>query len=700
MPFLVSPGVVSVEQDLTLATSQTISTTDGAFAGPFLWGPIDFPVLVSSENDLVTNFGPPDSITGPNWFCADNFLQYGSTLRVARCADIKTALNATANAVQITGTVSVNGAVVTGVTTTFTTQLVPGQTILLANSSVSVALPVLTIASNTSLTVSAATANGIANGNIFAFGVLCQNDDVYTNDFLPTGNTALGPWMAKFAGALGSGLKVSVCPSAAAFSGTLTGTLSVSANGATVTGSASAFNTQCVVGDYLTLTSETQQITAVTNSTSLIVASPFVSAYTATTGTRKWEFASAFAAAPGTSPYVTARSGSGDEMHVAVCDTLGKWSGVIGALLETYSFASKASDALAINGSANYYQNLINSQSQYVRWLSHIGANWGSASASTTFTSGVIPVSVTLQSGLDGNATASDADTIRSLQTFSNPEQISVSLLFAGATSVAVANELVDIAQSRTDCIALISPPNAAVVNNSGGEVAAITTFRNSLPSTSYAVLDSGWKYQFDRYNNVYLYVPLCGDIAGLCARTDMVSDPWFSPAGVNRGQILNSVKLAWNPTPSERDDLYKIGVNAVVSLPAQGTMLYGDKTLLSRPSVFDRINVRRLMIVLEKTIAVAARSSLFELNDDFTRAQFISLVQPFLAEVKAQRGIVDFKVVCDQTNNTTQVINSNSFVGDVYIQPARAINFITLNFIAGQSGVTFNESQASVTSN
>jgi len=238
-----------------------------------------------------------------------------------------------------------------------------------------------------------------------------------------------------------------------------------------------------------------------------------------------------------------------------------------------------------------------------------------------------------------------------------------------------------------------LSPAKSDVVDNKGQEVTDITTTKNALQlSSSYAVFDSGWKYQYDKYNDVFRWVPLNADIAGLCARTDQTNDPWFSPAGFNRGNIKNVVKLAFNPDKADRDDLYKIGVNPVVTFPGQGTILYGDKTLLSKPSAFDRINVRRLFIVLEKAIATASKFSLFELNDEFTRAQFIGLVEPYLRDVQGRRGIIDFKVVCDETNNTPQVIDSNSFVGDIYIKPARSINFIQLNFVAVRTGVEFSE--------
>jgi phage tail sheath protein FI len=242
------------------------------------------------------------------------------------------------------------------------------------------------------------------------------------------------------------------------------------------------------------------------------------------------------------------------------------------------------------------------------------------------------------------------------------------------------------------DCVAFLSPPQSAVVNQAGNESANIITWLGSLArSTSYAVVDSGWKYMYDKYNQTYRWIPLNGDIAGLCVYTDSVRDPWYSPAGFNRGAIKNVVRLAWNPSKTFRDVLYSNGVNPVVTFPGNGTVLFGDKTLQAKPSAFDRINVRRLFIVLEKAISLAAKYSLFEFNDDFTRAQFVAMVTPFLREVQGRRGITDFQVVCDTTNNTGQVIDSNQFVGDIYIKPARSINFIQLNFVAVATGVDFS---------
>ena len=258
-------------------------------------------------------------------------------------------------------------------------------------------------------------------------------------------------------------------------------------------------------------------------------------------------------------------------------------------------------------------------------------------------------------------------------------------------TSVAAVNTVIGIAEARRDAVVFVSPPYADIVNTTG-QADKLVTYRNQLTSSSYAVLDSGWKYQYDRYNDKYRYIALNGDIGGLAARTDYISDPWFSPAGYNRGVIKNVVKLAFSPTKTDRDTLYKSGVNPVVTFPGQGTLLFGDKTLLARPSAFDRINVRRLFIVLEKSIATASKFQLFEFNDAFTRGQFKNIVEPFLRDVQGRRGITDFKVVCDETNNTGTIVDRNEFVADIFIKPARSINFIQLNFIATRSGISFEE--------
>ena len=412
-----------------------------------------------------------------------------------------------------------------------------------------------------------------------------------------------------------------------------------------------------------------------------------------------WLYKSQFNGTPGTSAYVSEKSGSNDELHILVIDADGSWSGTAGAILEKYAYVSKASDAKNSDGSTNYYKNIINNQSEYIWSLDHPnrqihGANvssWGAEAKSTAFGSLVANVTSTLTGGVSGDS-VSTGNVSTGYALFSNDELYDVGLIPMGpTTAVAAVNAAIAIAESRRDAIVFASPPYADVVNTTG-QADNIVTYRNQLTSSSYAVLDTGWKYQYDRYNDKYRYVPLNGDIAGLAVRTDLISDPWFSPAGYNRGVVKNLVKLAYSPSKTDRDTLYKSGINPVVTFPGQGTLLFGDKTLLARPSAFDRINVRRLFIVLEKSIATAAKFQLFEFNDPFTRNQFKNIVEPFLRDVQGRRGITDFKVVCDETNNTPAVIDRNEFTADIYIKPSRAINFIQLNFIATRSGISFEE--------
>ena len=312
--------------------------------------------------------------------------------------------------------------------------------------------------------------------------------------------------------------------------------------------------------------------------------------------------------------------------------------------------------------------------------------------ANTNFATVTNATTLSLSGGVE--STPADAELQTAYDLFVNADAVDISLVITGAAGSVTQQYVIDnIANARKDCIAFVSPPSSTVVNNSGSEVDDIRTWNTSLArSTSYAVADCGWKYMFDKYNNTYRYVPLNGDIAGTCVYTDAVRDPWFSPAGFNRGNLKNVVKLSWNPTKTERDSLYALGINPVATFPGQGTVLFGDKTLQSKPSAFDRINVRRLFIVLEKAISTAAKFSLFEFNDEFTRNQFVALVTPFLRDIQGRRGIYDYRVVCDTTNNTPQVIDSNQFVGDIYIKPARAINYIQLSFVAVRTGVDFTE--------
>lgn len=472
------------------------------------------------------------------------------------------------------------------------------------------------------------------NASSNATGVLIKNRDDYEYQYLDlSGSSSIGQFAARYPGSLGNSLKVSLWASSNA------------------------------------------------------------------TAYASWAYKAEFNGVPGTSAAVAAQNGSGDEMHIIVVDQMGKFTGTANTVLEKFAYVSKAADATNNDGSSNYYVNRINQSSRYIYIMKHaIASNgasetstWGSAASNTTFTQTNNEYTKSLSGGVD--ALPTDADLMTSYDKFKNADEIDISLIMTGAASNVVSKYIVDnIAESRKDCVGFISPEQAQVVNNAGLEVTDLTTYRNLFNSSSYAFMDGNWKYQFDKYNNVYRWMPLNGDIAGLCVRTDFERDPWYSPAGFNRGHIKNVQKLAWNPTQANRDDIYKIGINPVCSFPGEGVVLYGDKTMLAKPSAFDRINVRRLFIVLEKAIARAAKYSLFEFNDEFTRAAFVALVEPFLRDVQGRRGIFDFRVVCDTTNNTPEVIDRNEFVGDIYIKPARSINFIRLNFIAVRTGVSFDE--------
>ena len=536
--------------------------------------------------------------------------------------------------------------------------------------------------------------NATTGGN----GIYIKNEDEYEENYF-NGEGTFGDFAARYAGTLGNSLRISICPSANAFSGNLTSLASITSNasivGNTTINLSSSGATLIANNDFISVDGGTTYIRVAQVSTTIVTLATALTANVSagTSVLRKWQYADNFDGAPGTSTFVADKGGSNDEMHIIVIDEDGQLTGSANTVLEKYAYLSKASDAKSDSGSSSYYPRVLFNRSKYVYWGDHTsgGTNWGSAALGITYTNINTPVSSSLAGGL--YETPGTDDLIRGYDFFKDPEIVDISLVLAGATSQTVATHLIgNIAEARKDCLVFLSPRRDDVVDQAGSERANITTFRNLLTSSSYAVIDSSWKYQYDKYNDVYRYIPMNGDTAGLCVRTDTERDPWFSPAGFNRGQIKNVIRLSFNPTKAERDELYKIGVNPVVTFPGEGTILFGDKTLLAKPSAFDRINVRRLFIVLEKAIAKAAKFSLFEFNDEFTRAQFVALVEPFLRDVQGRRGIYDFRVVCDETNNTGEVIDRNEFIGDIYIKPARSINFIQLNFVAVRTGVAFDE--------
>jgi phage tail sheath protein FI len=463
-------------------------------------------------------------------------------------------------------------------------------------------------------------------------GQLIKNKDDYDNNYA-NGSLSKGDWVAKYPGVLGNSLKVSVISQGiSSFSG--------------------------------------------------------------------WTYAGSFDSAPGTSDYAISigKSGANDELHVAVIDEDGLLTGTAGTVLETFAYVSQGSDAKKSDGTTNYYKEVINNNSKYIWWTDH-NTNLAEAGslissvAGNSFTTHTGAMEASLAGGSDDNAPTA-GEILLGYDLFEDAETVDVNLLFAcpdanGAETVA--EDLISIATARKDCMAFVSPPIEDTVGSSA-PATDVMAFANGLTSSSYASCDSSALYVYDKYNDVYRWIGAAGHVAGLCANTDQVADAWFSPAGVNRGQLFGVTKLAYNPKKADRDTLYKGRVNPIVSFPGQGMMLFGDKTLLSKPSAFDRINVRRLFIALEKAISTAAKAQLFEFNDEFTRANFRNMVEPFLRDVKGRRGVTDFSVICDTTNNTGAVIDGNRFVADIYIKPARSINFITLNFIATRTGVDFSE--------
>lgn len=480
-------------------------------------------------------------------------------------------------------------------------------------------------------------ASGHDNATADGSGLLIKNDEDYTNSGYDTGAGSVGQWAAKFPGDLGNSLKVEM-----------------------------------------------------------------VTADVTTNNFNAWAFQGQFDGKPGTSDYAInlGRSASyNDEVHVIVIDEDGLFTGTANTVLETFAFMSIGSDAKANDGTSNYYVDVINAQSNYIRWMDHktTSPTWSAGSSlrgATSLAGGFDTVdSISLSGGTDDNVPTT-AELALAYDLLEDAETVDVNLLFAvpdanGANTIA--NDLISIANARKDCMAFVSPP-IADTQGSSTPAADVKAFVDSLTSSSYASCDSTALYVYDKYSDKYRYIGAAGHVAGLCANTDQIADAWFSPAGVNRGQLLGVTKLAFNPNQADRDILYKARANPIVSFPGQGTVLFGDRTLLSKPSAFDRINVRRLFNTLEKAISTAAKAQLFEFNDEFTRAQFKNLVEPFLRDVKGRRGLSDFLVVCDNTNNDNQVIDSNQFVADIFIKPNKSINFITLNFVATRSGVEFNE--------
>ena len=734
MAFLVSPGVQVREIDLTNVIP-AVSTSIGAIAGPFEKGPVSSVTTISSEEQLVQQFGKPNASNFEFWFTAANFLQYSDALRVVRPESA--IVNAGANSgilirdddhyeasfydgsgshgewaartagtwgnslgvdicpgkrafTQPLGTLNlVNGAGAVGdLTITVDDQDATNAAIIVGD--------IISFQTNNSVT---ATVNG-------AITVATKNLTVDGN----SGTAAVGQRVIG-AGISDGGEVVKIATVTSQTALILDKPITV-ANDVALAFTTDA-NVESLNQEYevTSISSETLTIRLLDDPAgaglqTVIPDNSYI--------TRRWRFSDLFDGPPGTSPWSTANGrGEEDELHVAVYDKTGDITGfdvdVAGqrtsAVIEVFPAMSKNLYAKTPQGDSNYYPDVIYRKSENIYWTDHTsaGSNWGTdVTTGTDYTliSGVVVD--TLTGGTDDySVTAGEVEL--AYDKFADTENLDINLVLGGPSS-GVADTvagmdthvtmITDLVESRKDCVGFVSPYRSATV----GGTSNVTMTKNvkdgfdTCPSSSYMVFDSGYKYMYDKYNDLYRYVPLNGDTAGLCAYTDNVADPWFSPAGYTRGIVRGAIKLSYNPMKADRDILYKARVNPVVNFPGQGVTLFGDKTALAKPSAFDRINVRRLFLVLEKAIATAAKYQLFEFNDEFTRAQFRNQVEPFLRDVQGRRGITDFSVKCDATNNTGEVIDRNEFVGDIYIKPARSINFISLNFIAVRTGVSFSE--------
>ena len=772
-----SPSVDAQEYDLTNIIP-SVSTSAGAIAGIFGWGPVGSPTLINSETNLKNSFGPPTNLNAETWFTAANFLAYSSTEYVCRAANTTGttpfgtffAANASSNTPSNIFNIAsgntnafVNGMFVAQTTNNALVNSGNNIVISVVNSS-AISISGANVSSNSSVSLyfgnpgTTYTAVALATNTAIVSNLVNQivsnPDSYYSYNTQNFDNNVI--WAAKYPGGLGNSLRISVCDSPSSFNssvnlsgfanstavgntansvsggaafsslfsasiGANTATITVipSANGTTLqtNNAANYISNQFSLGDnilvgnssisyqYLHITSISPSVSNSTVSTVTIgfdvpyrLHTPFTSN---TVINRYWEFCSVVGIAPAQSDYVRLNGNTAamDQMHVVVVDDNGMFSGVPGTVLETYKNLSRAIDAKNSDASDNYYADVINQGSEYV-WFANDRPGAGSANSSLISSStNSQPGDFFFTLGTDGYSeyTAPLSVLGTGYSYYANKEDITIDLLMQGypaggsGQTYQLANYIIDnILATRLDCIGFISPDKSLVLNNYGNQAQAIVGWSNNLHDSSYAFVDSGYKYQYDTYNNVYRFIPLNGDIAGIAARCDQTNNPWWSFAGFNRGQIKNLVKLAYSPSKTDRDLLYPNGINPVVTFKGQGTVLYGDKTFLSAPSAFDRINVRRLFIVLERAISKSAQFSMFEFNDSFTQANFCNMVNPYLRTIQGLRGITAFDVVCDSTNNTPAIVDADQFVGSIFIQPARSINNITLNFVAVSTGVQF----------
>ena len=706
---LASPGVVVQEKDFTRGGIDPSFINFGALAGEFEKGPIGVPTLITTEAELLDIFGKPTDSNFEYWFSVSNFLDYGGICYVVRAeAGQKNAVTDSQTAPLIKNFEHWEDTVSQGSGTYKFAARTAGT---LGNS---LGVSIVDRGADQTLTVSG-TAPAVGDTLTHMILGVATVTGFADGDSLFVGTTAIGTVTGVDSAKLELRVEYTAAPTVGQDLATSSGGAAVAAVTSVSVRSLQVYSVSGqviqVVGDELTAAPlivgddlGSLEITAV---------SDWYDNAEVYSG-KKWI---TLAGKPGTSQYATDKYAEYDEVHVAVYDRDGKISGTPGAILETFTNLSKISGAKTPQGENNYFVDVIKANSSYVYALSTDYTVVDISGGSGTDTNGEIgstdegTSSATLSYDLLGNqaftftgGTEGTAATMGQITTayeeFNDTEQIDIDFILQGPAgsnftdAVTKAKYILALADGRKDCMAFISPYKSGIVGVSSPttQLNNIVDFFNQLGSSSYVVFDSGYKYMYDRFNDKYRYVPLNADVAGLMVNTSTVADPWFSPAGLNRGNVRNAVKLAFNPKKSQRDTLYTNRINPVCSFPGEGTVLFGDKTGLAVKSAFDRINVRKLFLVVEKAIARAARAQLFEFNDVVTRTLFTQIVDPYLRDVQARRGLTDYLVVCDESNNTPAVVDSNEFRADIYIKPARSINFITLTFVATRTGVSFDE--------
>jgi hypothetical protein len=712
---LASPGIVVREVDLTVGRIDPTSDAVGAIVAPFAKGPVDVPILVENEADLLQNFGEPYPTDKhyEHWMVASSYLAYGGSLRVVRSndSDLKNGFAGAASSIKIKSLDDYNNLGYDENTITDVTVAArdPGswangvKVALIDAKADQILVGVSTSAGLPNIQVGYGVTQAISS-TLPGAGTTSTLDGYLKGVITQISGTKTYVKVLSHVSAAGTETSVNYQPSGVyAFSSS--GSVAIHTNGQSVAAGTTTYTSQQDWFD--------QQTISLSNNTTI-----------------SWNN---IADRPSTSSYAAARNSRFDEIHVVVIDDKGTISGNAGTILEKHLSLSKAKDAEFSVGSPSYWRKYLASNSQYI-----FGGSQPAGIVTTGFSSGF---TLTTNSGWDQNTdsiifgatgantltlaggknynggtditvSGSLTSTIGDLSTgydlFANSEEYEVDFFLMGSANYAkesaqaLANKLISVAEERKDAVAFISPYRLAFLNdstvgsvtvNSAADITNnVISFYAPVTSSSYAIFDSGYKYMYDKFADTFRYVPLNGDIAGLCARNDINNFPWFSPAGTNRGAILNAVKLAYNPSKTQRDRLYSNRINSVIFTPGSGIVLFGDKTGLAKSSAFDRINVRRLFIYLENAISAAAKDQLFEFNDETTRSNFVNIVEPFLRDVQAKRGIQDFRVICDETNNTAAIIDNNEFVADIFVKPARSINFIGLTFVATRSGVSFEE--------